>query len=58
MEIDTQYTVFVGGIEVNDFSLHLSDAKRVCQYYLKQGYDDVQIVETETGRDYVCTRVD
>lgn len=52
METDTQYTVFVGGMEVNDFSLNLSDAKQVRQYYLKQGYDDVQIVELETGRVY------
>lgn len=52
METDTQYTVFVGGMEVNDFSLNISDAERVRQYYLKQGYDDVQIVELETGRVY------
>lgn len=52
METNTQYTVFVGGMEVNDFSLNISDAERVRQYYLKQGYDDVQIVELETGRVY------
>lgn len=38
----------------NEFSLNLDDAKRVHQYYSKQGYDDVQIVELETGCAYGC----
>jgi hypothetical protein len=37
------FTVWVGGVEVNDFYLSEPDAIRLAEHYLGQGYDDVQI---------------
>jgi hypothetical protein len=41
------YSVWVGGIEVNDYLLSWSDAHTLAAGYIDEGYDDVQI----TGRD-------
>jgi hypothetical protein len=38
-----KYTVWVGGIEVNDHYLNLSDAKELAEKYKLQGYRDVAI---------------
>ncbi len=37
------YTVWVGGIEVNDHYLKLSDAKELAEKYRLQGYRDIAI---------------
>jgi len=37
------YTVWVGGIEVNDHYLNLSDAKELAEKYRLQGYRDIAI---------------
>lgn len=46
------YTVWVGGIEINDHYLNLSDAKELAEKYRLQGYSDVVIefVQSE-GQD-------
>jgi hypothetical protein len=41
------YTVWVGGIEVNDYLLTWSDAHTLAARYTDEGYDDVQITSTE-----------
>jgi hypothetical protein len=37
------FTVWVGGVEVNDIYLPEHDAMKLAEHYLEQGYDDVQI---------------
>ena len=41
------YSIFVGGIEVNDFYVSLQKANRVAMYWLKKGYNDVKIVKNK-----------
>jgi|TARA_B110000444_G_scaffold167757_1_gene156686 phosphotransferase system IIB component len=43
--IKSVYTVWVGGGEVNDHYVNLSEAKDIKQMYLDEGYDDVIIEE-------------
>ncbi len=42
METNT-YTVWVGGVEVNDHLLSKENAEALAKYWIEQGYDDVQI---------------
>ena len=37
------YTVWVGGVEVNDYLLTKEDAEYLAQEYIDDGYDDVVI---------------
>lgn len=37
------YTVWVGGIEVNDYYLSYEEAEDLAQEYIDDGYDDVVI---------------
>jgi hypothetical protein len=37
------YSVWVGGIEVNDYLLSWSDAHTLAAGYIDEGYDDVAI---------------
>jgi hypothetical protein len=37
------YTVWVGGVEVNDYYLNLDEADELAIEYLEDGYDDVFI---------------
>jgi hypothetical protein len=37
------YTVWVGGIEVNDYYTDYEVAKLIANSYMKQGYDDTVI---------------
>lgn len=39
-----KYTVFVGGVEVNDYILTKEQAKVLAKKYINDGYDDVVIV--------------
>lgn len=41
------YTVWVGGVEVNDFLLNLEEANKLAQKYISQGYPDVAIEKYE-----------
>jgi len=38
-----KYTVWVGGSEMNDYYLSLSEAQTIAQQYITDGYDDVII---------------
>lgn len=45
------YSVFVGGGEVNDsYFLHRHDAERLAQKFIKDGYDDAQVVVIPTEK--------
>lgn len=39
----TLYTVWVGGVEVNDYLLTLEQAESIAKNWIDDGYDDVQI---------------
>lgn len=38
-----KFSVWVGGIEVNDNLLTLDEAQRIAKNWLDEGYDDVQL---------------
>lgn len=42
---DDNYTVYVGGTEVNDFYLTKPEAEHLASLYEEDGYDDVVIVQ-------------
>ena len=42
------WTVFVGGTEVNDFYLSEIEAKNLVSEYQAQGYDDAIAVEVQS----------
>jgi hypothetical protein len=44
------YTVWVGGIEVNDHYLTIEQAQNLEQIYTSQGYDDIIIAKKEQQR--------
>ena len=44
---DETYTVWVGGVEVNDHLLTKDQAERLAKCYIADGYDDVQIEEVK-----------
>jgi hypothetical protein len=44
---DQRYTVWVGGVEVNDHYLTKPVADILAQRYIEHGYDDVSIDEIE-----------
>lgn len=44
-----RYSVWVGGLEVNDDYLTYEEAERLANIYLEDGYDDVQIEEIVLG---------
>lgn len=45
MKSDNNWVVWVGGVEVNDYYLSETQAKRLAQQYIDDGHDDV-IVES------------
>lgn len=38
-----KWSVWVGGIEVNDYYLTKEEAKRLARWYIADGYDDVKV---------------
>lgn len=40
-----RYSVFVGGVEVNDFLLKYHEAVSLASYWKNNGFADVQLVE-------------
>ena len=42
-----KYSVWVGGVEVNDFYLSFDEAKLLASQYSDEGYDDVKIEKVE-----------
>lgn len=45
--MDKKFTVWVGGVEVNDYYLTEEEAERLAEEYRQGGYDDVVIEEVE-----------
>lgn len=41
--MEAKYTVWVGGVEVNDYLLTEPEAEEVANNWRSQGYDDVTI---------------
>jgi hypothetical protein len=40
------YTIWVGGVEVNNYYVdNLTDATKLADYWKSKGYDDVQVKE-------------
>jgi hypothetical protein len=39
-----RYSVFVGGIEVNDYDMKKQEAMDLVDEYINDGYDDVEMV--------------
>ena len=46
--MNENYTVWVGGSEVNDYYLSLDEAQSLAKLYLDRGYDDVLIEEVQS----------
>ena len=44
------FTVWVGGLEVNDFYITKAEAERLAEVYIDDGYDDVVIEEMEEAQ--------
>jgi hypothetical protein len=42
-----KHTVWVGGVEVNDYYLSKEDAETLAEKYRKEGYDDVIVEEID-----------
>lgn len=45
--MNENYTVWVGGSEINDYYLSLDEVQSLAKLYLDQGYDDVIIQEVQ-----------
>jgi hypothetical protein len=45
MNEDKNYTVWVGGVEVNDYLMTFEKAQLLADVYIDDGYDDVQVEE-------------
>lgn len=45
MQAPKNWSVWVGGIEVNDYMLSKEEALQVKEHYETRGYDDVQITQ-------------
>lgn len=41
--MEKKYTVWVGGIEVNDYLMSKTDAEALAEEYREDGYDDVVV---------------
>ena len=44
-KVPTDCSVYVGGDEVNDYKMHIDDAKDLALEYIEDGYDDVVIYQ-------------
>lgn len=45
--MEKRFTVFVGGVEVNDHLLGKEEAEITVKLYRHEGYDDVALVEVD-----------
>lgn len=41
--MEKRFSVWVGGVEVNDALLSESEANEIAEQYRSEGYDDVQV---------------
>ena len=53
---EKRWSVFVGGVEVNDFLMTFDDADELAmEYYVHDDYDDVVLYQYDTGEEVrVC----
>ena len=50
------YTVWVGGVEVNDYYLSKKEAVKLSEIYEDRGYDDVVVEKIKKGRSKKCIK--
>tara|TARA_Y100000389_G_scaffold203324_1_gene251405 strand:+ start:1526 stop:1684 length:159 start_codon:yes stop_codon:yes gene_type:complete len=50
LDLEKKFTVWVGGVEVNDYLLTLQEAEELAEDYEMDGYDDV-IIEDVSDED-------
>ncbi len=50
--MDNNYTVYVGGDEVNDYYLTEERAKHLAIDFIEDGYDDVVIMDITNDKNY------
>ena len=43
MSEEKRFTVWVGGLEINDYLLTAREAERVAEHWREKGYNDVEI---------------
>lgn len=48
---EKRWTVYVGGMEVNDFILTFQTAERLGLSYLDDKYDDIVLKQLDTGEE-------
>ena len=48
---EKRWAVFVGGAEVNDFTMNFNDAASLGEDYLEDGYDDIYLYQYDTGEE-------
>ena len=48
---EKRWTVFVGGTEVNDYLMDFTRATALAQEYADDGYDDVVVMQYDTGEE-------
>ena len=46
---ENSWTVWVGGVEVNDIMLSQRQAEQVAEWYIRSGYDDVIVERYDEG---------
>lgn len=52
--MERKYSVWVGGLEVNDYLLTKDEADALAESYRKEGYDDVVVEDYyDHGEDFV-----
>ena len=49
---EKRWSVFVGGVEVNDYFMTFDDADELAmEYYINDTYDDVVLYQIDTGEE-------
>ena len=51
IEYSNKWSVWAGGVEVNDYSLTLPEAKKLAEQFLADGYPDVAIENLQFAGD-------
>jgi hypothetical protein len=52
---EKRWTVFVGGVEVNDYLHNFDDAIRLAEEYIDDDYDDVVLYQYDTSEEVRLT---
>jgi L-rhamnose isomerase len=51
------YSVWVGGVEVNNYFLNKKEAENLAQLWIDDGYDEVAIDDYRVNEDSLCNEV-